>query len=148
MEKLFDSLKSKYQNNLQSMRSSKFVFDYVKLLYYKCHEINLNHGGSYIDSLDWIKKQKTTINPINKKDSKYFQYSVTFTLNYEELKWDPQRITKFKPFTNKCSCEGINCPSEKYPCKTFDKNNVTIALNVLYAKKDKIYILLMFQIIT
>ena len=102
-----------------------------------------------IHRFSWLdKKQKTTINPINKKDSKYFQYSVTFTLNYEELKWDPQRITKFKPFTNKCSCEGINYPSEKYRWKTFDKNNVTIALNVLYAKKDKIYILLMFQIIT
>ena len=24
-------------------------------------------------------------------------------------------------------------------CKTFDSNNVTIALNILYAKKEKIY---------
>ena len=30
------------------MRGSEFVFDYVQLLYYKCHKINLNHGGSYI----------------------------------------------------------------------------------------------------
>ena len=28
---LFDSLKNRYQNNLQSMRCSKFVFDYVQL---------------------------------------------------------------------------------------------------------------------
>ena len=33
-EKLFNSLKSKYQKNLQSMRGSEFVFDYVQLLYY------------------------------------------------------------------------------------------------------------------
>ena len=33
------------------------VFDYVHLLYYKsCYEINPNRGGSYIDSLDWMKK--------------------------------------------------------------------------------------------
>ena len=40
------------------MRGSEFVFDYVQLLYYKCHKINLNHGGSYIDSPYWIKNKK------------------------------------------------------------------------------------------
>ena len=27
----------------------------------------MNHGGSYIDSSDWIKNKKGIINPINKK---------------------------------------------------------------------------------
>ena len=54
----FDSLKNRYQNNLESMKGSQFVFYYVHLLYYKCHKINANHSGSYIDSPDWIKKQK------------------------------------------------------------------------------------------
>ena len=40
------------------MKGSEFVFNQVHLLYYKCHEINLNHCESYIDSPDWIKKQK------------------------------------------------------------------------------------------
>ena len=39
-EELFYSLKNKYQNNLESMKGSKFVFDYVHLLYYKCHKKN------------------------------------------------------------------------------------------------------------
>ena len=34
------------------MKDSEFIFDYVHLLYYKCHKINPNYGGSYIDSLD------------------------------------------------------------------------------------------------
>ena len=34
IKKLFDSLKNKYQKNLESMRSSEFVFDYVHLLYH------------------------------------------------------------------------------------------------------------------
>ena len=46
----FDSLKNRYQNNLESMKGSEFVFDYVHLFYYKCHKINPNHGGSYADS--------------------------------------------------------------------------------------------------
>ena len=79
------------------MKGSGFVFDYVQLLYYKYREINLNSGESYIDSLDQIKNKKATINPINKED-KYFQYAVTFVLNYEEVKKDPQRVTKIKPF--------------------------------------------------
>ena len=40
------------------MKGSDFIFNYVNLLYYKCHKINPNHGGSYIDSPDKITKQK------------------------------------------------------------------------------------------
>ena len=39
------------------MKGSEFVFDYVHLLYYKCHKINPKRAGSYIDSPDWIKKK-------------------------------------------------------------------------------------------
>ena len=55
IEDLFKSLKNRYQNNLKSMKSSEgseFVFDYVHLLYYKCHKINPNCDGSYMDSPD------------------------------------------------------------------------------------------------
>ena len=60
IKELFDSLKNRYQNYLESIKGSEFVFDYVQLLYYKCHKINPN-------SPDWIKSKKTKINPINKK---------------------------------------------------------------------------------
>ena len=72
IEKLFHSLKNRYQNDLRSMKGSEFVFDYVQLVCHKCHEIN--RGGSYVDSLIG-KKQKSSnkINPINKKDNKCFQ---------------------------------------------------------------------------
>ena len=39
------------------MKGSEFVFDYVHLLYYKCHKLNPNRGGSYIDSPDWIRNK-------------------------------------------------------------------------------------------
>ena len=58
------------------MKGSEFVFDYVQSLYYKCHKINPNRGGSYIDFLDRKKNKKATINLINKKDDKCFQYAV------------------------------------------------------------------------
>ena len=59
IEEFFDSLKNRYQNNLESTKGSEFVFNYVQLFYYKCHKISLNHGGLYIDSSNWIKKQKS-----------------------------------------------------------------------------------------
>ena len=80
---LFDLLKNRYQNNLESIKSSEFISDYVHLWCYKCHKINPNHRGLYIDSPDWKKSKRGTINPINKKDNKCFQYAVTIALNYE-----------------------------------------------------------------
>ena len=66
---------------------------------------------------------------------------------WKNLKKDPQRITKIEPFINKYNWRGINYPSEKDDWKKFEKNNVTIAIIISYAKKKK-YILLMFQNIT
>ena len=86
---------------------------------------------------DSIKNKKTIIKPINKKDNKCFQYAVTVGLNHEEIKKGPQRLTKIKLFINKYNWKGINFPSEKDDWKKFGKNNVAIALNVFYAKKEK-----------
>ena len=38
IKELFDSFKIRYQNNLESLQGSEFVFNYVHLLYYKCHK--------------------------------------------------------------------------------------------------------------
>ena len=74
IKKLSDSLKNRYQNNLESMIHSEFFFDYVHLLYCKCHKINPNHDGSYTDSPDWIKNKKRKNKSYQKKDNKCFQY--------------------------------------------------------------------------
>ena len=103
IKELFDAMKNRYQSNLESMKSSEFVFDYVHLLYYKYHKINLNSGGSYINSPDWIKCNNKS-HKWKKKD-KCLQFVVTVTLNYEEVKKDPQRVTKIKPFVNKYNWE-------------------------------------------
>ena len=70
---------------------------------------------------------------------------MTVALNYEKTKKDPQRITKIKPFINKYNWEGINFPLEKNDWKKFEKDNVTVALNVLYAKREKIYSAYVFK---
>ena len=48
------------------MKGSEFVFDYVcSFIYFKYHILSLNCGRSYIDSADWIKNEKATLNLFN-----------------------------------------------------------------------------------
>ena len=116
----------RYQIGLEtSMTCSDFIFDCVHLLYFKYHEINFKWGGSYIDSPDWIKNKKAATNPLNTKD-KWFQYAVAVALNHKEIKKDPLRITKTKPFIDEFNWEGINYQSEKDDWKKSEKNNLTI----------------------
>ena len=54
-DKLFESLRSRYQVNLEaSVTGNNFISDSVQMMYYKCHEVLFRRGGSYIDSSDWI----------------------------------------------------------------------------------------------
>ena len=59
IKQLFDSIENRYQNKLESMKGSDFVFDYVQLLYYKFHKINPNQVEPYIDCAEWIKNKKS-----------------------------------------------------------------------------------------
>ena len=56
-------------------------------------------------------------------------------------------MTKIKTFINKYNWKGINYTSERDDLEKIEKNNLMVALNVLYPKKY-IYILPMLQNIT
>ena len=89
------------------MRGSQFIFDSVDALYYDLNKVSLSRGGSYIDSPEWLKNKKATINPKN-NDDKCFQYALTVTLNYEQIKKYPQRISKIKPFVDQYNWKKID----------------------------------------
>ena len=72
------------------------------------------------------------------EDDKCFQYGTTVALNYEEIKWNPERVANVKPFINKYNWEKINYLSKIDNWKTFEKNNPAIALNTLYTKQKEI----------
>ena len=83
---LFNSILRRYQGGLQvSMRGSEFVFDYIESLNYIFHKVDLKRSGSYIETSDWTKKKKATIN-VENDDDKCFQYAVTVALNYDKIK--------------------------------------------------------------
>ena len=80
----------------RKMRESEFVFDSVYLLHYNLHKISLNRRRSHIDPSQWLKNKKATINL--KNDDRCFQYAITVTLNHQNIKNNPERITKIKCF--------------------------------------------------
>ena len=106
-------------------------------MYYKCLKIKFERGGSHINSPDWIKQKKATINQKN-SDDKYFQCAVTVALNYGEIKWNLERVSNIKLFINKYNWKWINCPSKIDDWKTLEKNNLTIALNILHIEEKEI----------
>ena len=77
------------------MKGSDFILDGVNFLYYKFHKINSKRGTSYIESLDWMEKNKKgTMNPKN-KDNRYFQYAVTVALSFDKIKKRPTNSFKY-----------------------------------------------------
>ena len=101
------------------------------LIYYITASISLNNGGLYIDSPEWIKNKKATINPQN-KDHEYFKYAITAALNHKRISNHPEKISKIKPFIDKYNWKDIEFPSHSKDSEKFEQNNEIIALNILF----------------
>ena len=112
------------------MRGSEFEFDGVNFLSYDFNKTSINRGGSYINSPKWLKDKTSTINPKN-NDDKCFQHATTLALNLDQIKKDPQRVSKIKPFIEKYNWEDIDFPSNSKDWKKFECND-EVALNILY----------------
>ena len=93
---------------------------------------------SELNSLGWLRgKKELVINNSNNNNNNDFQKTLDDSLNYQTIEKDQQRISKLKPFINKYNWEGINFPAGSKEWQKLERNNDTIALNVLYAKKCK-----------
>ena len=64
IEELLKSLSKRYKKTIEeSMDGSHFTFDGVNALYYDLNKVSLSRKRSYIDSPEWLKNKKATINP-------------------------------------------------------------------------------------
>ena len=61
-----------------------------------------------------------------------FQYAVTATLNCQNIKKNPEIISKIETFIDQYNWKDIDLPSHKKDWKKFESNNKLIALNILY----------------
>ena len=111
------------------MKGSKFAFHSIDLLHYKFHKTCLNHGRSYIDSPEWLKNKKSTINSKHNDDN-CFQYAVTVALTQQNIKYNPKRVSNINPFIDQYYWEEIEFPSRKNDWKKYEK--ITTELLLMY----------------
>ena len=104
-------------------------------MYYDFNKVSLSRGGSYIDTPEWPENKKARINPKN-NDGKCFQYALTVALNYQNIKNNPEGISKIKPFIDQYKWKEISFPSHKKGWKKFESNNKSNALNVSYVSHN------------
>ena len=118
------------------MEGSEYHFERVALLKYKLHKISLRRAGSYIDSPKWIKNKKATINPKN-EDNCCFQYALVAALNHDKIDNHPERVSKLRPYINYYNWSGIYFPADLKDWKKFEKNNKSVALNILFVPNGR-----------
>ena len=101
---------------------------------------------SELNSLGWLQcKKEATINNNNNN----FQKALDDALNYQTIETHLERISKLKPYINKYNWKGIEFPVGSKEWQKFEKNNKTIALNILHVKRNtKKYVLHIDQNIT
>ena len=104
---------------------------------YKYHEASIKRGSSYIKSPEWIANKKATINPKNTKCNCCFAYSIIVALNYQNIKNHPEGMVNIISFMDKHNWEDINFPARIRDWKKFEKNNETIALNILQVPHEE-----------
>ena len=86
IEELLKCLSQRYQEGLEeSMRGIEFAFGSLDALYYDLNNISLNRGGSNIDSREWLRIKKTTINPKNNHNKCFLKRSKTIQKEYQNL---------------------------------------------------------------
>ena len=100
-------------------------------MYCNLNKVSISRGRSYIDSPEWLKNKKVTINPKN-NDDKCFQYVLTVALNHKQIWKKLQRISNIKPFIDQYNRKEIDFPSYRKDWKKFESSNKLIALNILY----------------
>ena len=107
---------------------------------YKLHRVRLRRSGSYIKSFEWLLHKGATINPKNENDYECLRWSITSTLNYNEI---PKK--KFENIFKKIKHEDKDFSLHQRDWKTFEQNNMSIALNILFTSQNSGEITLAYQ---
>ena len=87
-------------------------------------------------SPEWVINKRATIKKKN-RDNKCFQYSIIVALNHQNIENHPKRISNIGIFTDQYNWEGIEFPAGIKHWKSFERNNKTIALNILLVSHNE-----------
>ena len=83
IDEMFDELIKKHE----TLKNIGFLLKGAESITYNFTKIIIEN--TFVESPDWIKNKKCTINPQN-KDNKCFQYSIIVSLYHKEIKNNPK----------------------------------------------------------
>ena len=138
VKRLINSFLNNNQKEYMILRNGiNFVFESVGFLSYHVHKTSLKRGNSYIKSPEWITNKKAIINPKN-VDNRCSEYSIIVALRHKEIKNHPERIQgNHHLFSCDYNWQGIDFLRGIKEWKRFEKNNETIAINILQVPHDE-----------
>ena len=93
----------------------------------KCHYFVVKNLSELNSSVCLRGKKETIISGDND-----FENALDDALNYQNIKTNPERISKLKPYINKYNWEGIEFPAGPKDWKKFEQNNKAIPLNISF----------------
>ena len=133
-DKLLTSLHEKFDDHLLlSQESSSSVYERVEKCNIHFHKIDPCRGSSFIDTPEWLKNKKATINLQNANNPYCFMYAIAIVLFHEALDNNPGRISKnLIEYVNAFSWHEIDFPASYDDYALFEKLNDVVALNILY----------------
>ena len=104
IDELFDQLNKKHED----LKNINFLLKGIEsfAVNYTYSFIKIIIKNTFVETPEWIKNKKSTIN--QNKDNKCFQYSIIVFLYHKEIKNNPERISKIRPFINNPNWESIN----------------------------------------
>ena len=110
------------------IRNIRTLFEPKKRTYYKPKRVSSFLNNNYIEYESNGDKNRDL--SLDEYLNNVKRYAASVELNYEEIKWNPERILNIEPFINKCNQEKINYPSKQVIEKRLRK--IMQALNILY----------------
>ena len=136
IREIFSSFLHNYQEELKMIKESDFVFE----MDYKLYRVNLRRGGSYVKSPEWLANKKATTNSKNENDDECLRWSTICALNYNQI-----MKKEFENIFEKIKHENKDFSSHKKNWENIEKNNESIALNVLFSSQNSEELTLVYK---
>ncbi|XP_057296306.1 uncharacterized protein LOC130625271 [Hydractinia symbiolongicarpus] len=96
----------------EKLKKSDYIFNRITEMTHHCHMIDLM------------------------RDEQCFKWAVIAALHHNEIKNDPQHISKLEPFVEQYNWSGMAYPTPNTHLKKFERQNPNVALNVYFSEED------------
>jgi hypothetical protein len=113
VKKLIDDTKTNLQHWIseQELRETGWVYAWIEAVSMNVSRYQPLRGGSYVELDDYLKNKKCCIN-IKNTDNKCIMYSILYYFHKDELKKDPQRVSKYNKYLKDFDWSSIKFPVE------------------------------------